>query len=221
MIRMPEIRKNKLKKFYSAIKEWGSENMREFPWRRTSDPYRILIAEMMLHRTRADQVAKIFDEFVGKYPDFRSICMTGENELLGDLSSLGLRWRVRNISELSCKITQKYGGKIPLKKEELVKLPGIGEYTASAFLCFSINRSEPLLDTNTVRVLGRVFGLPVSDTSRRSQKFRTLMIGILEAGGSCREFSFSLIDFADAVCRPAEPDCENCPVSDICTFYGG
>lgn len=172
----------------------------------------------MLHRTRAEQVLEIYEDFIERFPDFKSLCEAEPEAIENELSSLGLRWRARNLHKLSCEIERRYGGVVPRNKEELLQLPGVGNYISSAFLCFSENIPEPLLDTNTVRIIGRLFNLEISDSSRRKKDFETLMRRLLEFG-DCRHFSFSMIDFAEAVCRPSSPLCHECPLKLSCSFY--
>ena len=202
----------------SRIVSWSEGNMRKYPWRETRDPYKILIAELMLHRTKADQVNKIYKNFILKYPDPRHIVNAGRKNIEKELSSLGLRWRSRLIFEMAETVVSEYGGMIPLKKEDLLSLPGIGEYIASAVLCFTETMNEPLLDTNTIRVIGRILGLPIGETSRRSSKFRKEMEKIMKYGNA-RIFSMSLIDFASILCKPSKPSCGICIFKDICTYY--
>ena len=198
--------------------KWSRNNLRDFPWRKTSDSYKIFIAEIMLHRTRASQVEKVYQKFVNKYPDFESICKEEKFKILNELSGLGLKWRSEYLYQISCKICQEYDGSIPSDKKKLLALPGIGPYISSAFLCFKYNLPEPILDTNTVRVLSRLFGFKTTDSSRRSKKFETLMKSFVNLG-NCRLFSLGLIDFADAICKPKNPLCDGCIFNEICDFY--
>lgn len=192
--------------------------MRPFPWRVTCSPYKILIAEIMLHRTRAQQAEKVYKSFIKKYSDFNSICNSDKEVILNEIAPLGLLWRAELLYDLSCLIVKKYNGKIPKGKEQLLNLPGIGPYISSAFLCFTYGIAEPLLDTNTVRVIGRLFGIQITDSSRRKKNFREIMQRMVNYG-ECKMFSLSLIDFADAICKPKDPICEKCLLNDICCFY--
>lgn len=204
--------------FHNSILKWGSKNLRVFPWRETRNPYKILLAEIMLHRTKAKQVEEVYIKFLKKYPDFEGICNADLHKIITDLSTLGLKWRANSLYELACIISTKYNGDIPAEKKELLKLPGIGEYISSAFLCFAYDIPEPMLDTNTIRVIGRVYGLEISDSSRRNKKFKIIMQYLLKVG-SCKSFSWSLIDFANAICKSRSPLCNICPLCSICNYY--
>ena len=174
----------------------------------------------MLHRTNALQVEKIYNSFLKKYPDLNSICNAGIDEIINELSCLGLKWRAILLYELACKLIHDHDGIIPSTKSELIKFPGIGHYIASAVICFSFDKPEPILDTNTVRVIGRVFGLKITDTSRRSKKFEYFMSNMVKLG-KCKIFSLSLIDFAHVICKPKDPLCDECLINELCSYYRG
>jgi A/G-specific adenine glycosylase len=209
----------KIKIIRTELLIWGEQNLRKFPWRETSDPYKIVVAEVMLHRTKADQVKDIYEEFILKYPDFESIVKAGREAIKANLKPLGLFWRADLLYDMASEIVEKYEGKLPIEKKKLLALPGIGNYISAAILCFGYNLPEPVLDTNTVRVLGRIFGLNITDSSRRSKRFYDIMHDFVNFWDP-RTVSFALIDFANAVCIPGEkPRCEICNLRDICKFY--
>lgn len=212
-------REKVVKEIHDKIIKWGEKNLRRYPWRETKDPYRILVAEFMLHRTRADQVKDLYEKFIKKYPDFRSIVDAGPENIKNDFRSLGLFWRADLLYKLSVEIQEKYSGEIPVNKEKLLELPGMGQYIASAVLCFGFNLPEPILDTNTVRIIGRIFGLKISDSSRRNKKFEKIMKQLVEQGEP-RKFSLSMIDFGALVCKSKKPDCNICPLVKMCRFGG-
>ncbi|KQC05339.1 MAG: DNA glycosylase [Methanoculleus sp. SDB] len=209
----------KINKIRKQLIIWSSGNLRDFPWRNTRDLYEILIAEIMLHRTKADQVERLYTSFIRKFPDIQSIASEKRENLINELKSLGLTWRADLLHELAQNIVRDYEGKIPLKKEKIAELPGIGHYIASAILCLAFNKPEPMVDTNTVRVIGRVFGIPVTDSSRRSKKFHDIMRDLVNFENP-RLFSFTMIDLAALVCIAGKyPHCEICPLNEICIFF--
>ncbi len=207
--------RNIVESIRSGILDWGSENLRDFPWRNTRDPYKILIAEIMLHRTNADQVKAIYEKFVEDFPDFISIVLAGSEKIMLEMHSLGLFWRSDLLCRLAEVVVEKYNGILPQEKKELMELPGIGHYIASAILCFGYNLPEPILDTNTVRVIGRIFGIKITDSSRRSKKFYKIMQDIVLCEEP-RRLSLSMLDFAAIVCTATNPKHEICPVNSIC-----
>lgn len=202
--------------FVKLLLIWGQQNFREFPWRLTTDPYKILISEVMLHRTQAIQVVPVYENFVGQYPDILSLKETSKEELHTALFSLGLRWRIDLIYQMTVEIVDRWGGSIPLERDDLLALPGVSDYIANAVRCFSQNLPEPLADTNTVRIVGRLFGLEVKDSSRRNRQFRRLLEMLIDHEQP-RAYNYALLDLADKVCmKKRPPDCLNCPLLEMC-----
>jgi len=218
-IENPENYRDIIKKVWFDVIKWGESNMRDFAWRRTDDIYRVLIAEIMLHRTKASQVEYIYEKFIKKYPGFKSIIEAGIENIKSEIFSLGLSWRADMLYQMSENILEKYDGNVPPDKGYLMSLPGVGSYIASAVLCFGYNLPEPVLDTNTVRVIGRIFGIKINDSSRRSKKFEKIMKDLIEHGEP-KKFSLSLIDFAARICKPNNPMCGRCPLREVCSFGG-
>lgn len=202
--------------FRMLLLQWGQENFRSFPWRLTRDPYKILLSEVMLHRTQAVQVVPVYENFVCQYPDLPAMAKVSKNDLHKALYSLGLRWRIDLIYQMVSELMSRFGGEVPSERTELLSLPGVSEYIAGAVRCFSWNLPEPLADTNTVRIVGRLFGLEIKDSSRRNRQFREL-IAMLVDPGDPRAYNYALLDLADKVCmKKQQPDCSNCPLSQIC-----
>lgn len=206
-----------IREFRRKIIEWGKKNLREYPWRWTRDPYRTLIAEMLLHRTRSEQVIPIYLEFIRRYPDMRALARARFEEIQKVLHSAGLRWRVRLLHEMSRKIMDEFSGEIPRDIRDLKSLPGISDYIASAVRCFAFGYPEPILDTNTVRITGRVFGIEITDSSRRDRKFRDLMSRLVDPERP-ELFNYSLLDLGKTICKKRNPECRICPLNDICNL---
>jgi len=205
------------KEFRNALLQWWMINKRDFPWRTTKDVYETLIAEIFLHRTRAEQVVPVYNSFIKKFPDIKSIAQAEENDVKQMLRSLGLRWRANLLILMAKELMSKYGGRIPADKSDLESLPGISQYIASAVRSFALELPDPILDTNTVRILGRVFGVPVSDGSRRSEKFRKIYESLIDIDHP-RDFNFAMIDLAAKLCKPINPSCDLCPVRTMCEY---
>jgi A/G-specific adenine glycosylase len=201
--------------FRKILIAWGEEHFRPFPWRSDEDPYRILIAEVMLHRTQAIQVIPVYTRFIEHYPDIQTLAATTKEELHVILASLGLRWRIDLIHDMAAKLIVHFGGKVPWKKKELLSLPGVSDYIASAVRCFTWNLPEALIDTNTVRIVGRLCGLEVKDSSRRNRRFREIIQALVDPEQP-RKFNYALIDLANQVCIKRKPFCVECPVFKYC-----
>lgn len=204
--------------FRKALITWGKEHFRAFPWRFTSDPYRILMAEVMLHRTQVRQVVPVYERFLKKYPDLQSLAGASEEELHKELYSLGLRWRVRLIQEMAAELVNRYKGKIPIDRESLLALPGVSDYIASAFRCFAWKQTDALIDTNTVRIVARLFGVPIKDSLRRNRRFMSLIAALVDPEEP-KIYNYALLDLANKTClKVQEPLCERCPVQDWCLY---
>ncbi|GAB4537251.1 MAG: DNA-binding protein [Anaerolineae bacterium] len=205
--------------FRKALIGWGRENFRPFPWRLTEDPYRILMAEVMLHRTQALQVVPVYERFIERYPDVESLAQAAREELHETLYSLGLRWRIDLIHKMAGELMERFGGQAPWEKADLLSLPGVSEYIAGAVRCFAWNLPEPLIDTNTVRVVGRLFGLEIKESSRRNRRFRELITALADPDEP-RIYNYALLDLADQVCmKKRPPECKVCPAVNWCSYF--
>jgi len=194
---------------------WYERNGRDYPWRRTVDPYRILIAEIMLQRTKADQVAPVYGEFIRRFPDPYSLHKADPEVIRSYFSKLGLMWRADLIIRFAAKLVERFGGKIPPDRDQLLSLPAVGDYIADAVLSFAYGRDVAVVDSNVCRVLRRVFGLKPRGEARRDRRFRELAQMLVPPGKS-REFNWAMIDFASAVCTPRNPKCDECPLRENC-----
>ncbi len=204
--------------FRETLIKWGSENFRPYPWRFTNNPYHILIAEVMLHRTQAPQVLPVYESFIDKYPDIISLAKSKKEELHSILFSLGLRWRIDLIMDMALELFEKFDKQVPQEKTDLLSLPGVSEYVASAVRCFAWNLPEPIIDTNTVRVTGRIFNLSIKDSSRRNPLFRKLIKSMVDLDQP-RAYNYAMLDLAALICTKARtPKCEVCPILKFCVF---
>ena len=204
--------------FAKNLLNWWTKNKRDFPWRSSKDPYKILVAEVLLHRTRAEQVVPVYLNFISLFPTVSALSKAQLRQVKDVVYELGLHWRTEFLYDMASEIMCRFEGKIPQNKDELKSLPGVSDYIASAFRCFAFNSPDPLLDVNIVRILGRVFGLKISDSSRRSSHLKILY----ETTGSKdnpRNFAFAMIDLGALVCLPSKPLCGICPVSGMCTYF--
>lgn len=201
----------------AQLHKWWAQNGRQFDWRLTRDPYLVLVAELMLHRTRASQVLPVYRDFTRHYPTLESASIATSAELTRVLSPLGLRWRNNLVISLIHEINDRVGGQVPSSMEELKKLPGVSDYIAGAVDCFVNDSPQVLLDTNIVRVVGRLAGVNATDSSRRSNTFRNFVRELMPRM-SVREFYFAILDLSALVCRPVGPHCEQCPLVKLCRY---
>lgn len=206
------------RRFRKDLIAWGQDNFRVFPWRETCDPYAILIAEVMLHRTKAPQVLAVYRTFLRRYPDTGELAKASREDLHAALASLGLRQRVDMLHVMVQEIMDRFDGRVPESKDDLLSLPGVSDYIAGAVRCFSRNKPEPLVDTNTVRVIGRLFGLQTTDSSRRNRLFKDLHAALVDPDEP-RAYNYALLDLASQVCTKVRPpDCHRCPVRQHCHY---
>jgi A/G-specific adenine glycosylase len=205
-------------KFRSSLISWGRDNYRSFPWRETDDPYKILVAEVMLHRTKAPQVLPVYRYFMQRYPTVEKLAGATRDDLHATLYSLGLRQRVDMFHDMAVEIVERFDGRVPAEKEALLSLSGVSDYIAGAVRCFALNEPEPLIDTNTVRVIGRVFGLKITDSSRRNRLFRDLITALVDPDEP-QVYNYALLDLANLVCtKVRSPKCFECPVQKHCLY---
>lgn len=208
---------SQIERLREDLLSWGKQNTSEYPWRYTDNSYAVLVAEFMLHRTQARQVRPVYERFMSLFPtlsDFMKADLAVATDLL---ESLGLRWRIRGMIAALTELWNAYG-EVPADLDKLMAVKGIGQYIASATVCFSGDRPVSLVDTNTVRVIGRVFGLDLRGEARR-RKSVTNAIKQACSPDYPRDFYYALIDFAHTVCLPHDPRCSDCVLLSVpCSF---
>jgi A/G-specific adenine glycosylase len=214
-----------IKYFQRTLLQWWEQpgNNRDYPWRSQNNrnSYRIAIAELMLRRTRADQVVQVYNNFLGAYPTLTDALKASPEELRRILYPLGLAWRIENILNLLQVAREKKFIEFPLDINDLKELPGIGDYVSNAVACFTQNDpAATLIDTNVVRVLGRIFGLPVHAEARRQRPMRELAIRAVDRKRPA-DYHYAILDFAALICLPRSPRCKDCPFSykERCCYF--
>jgi A/G-specific adenine glycosylase len=201
-----------------ALLIWSGQSARIFPWRVTSDPYKILMAEMMLRRTQARQVVNVYNQFVSHYPDISSLDLAPTAEITEVLRPLGLSWRAANFKILAHEIVTQYGGSIPRDRQKLLSLTGIGPYVAEAVRCFAYHEPSTIVDTNTVRVAARYFGFSYNPESRRRSTVIDAVSYLVDQHEPARS-NYALLDFAATVCQARKPMHHLCPLAEHCAYY--
>lgn len=204
-----------LDSFHTDLSIWGKDHQRIFPWRTINNPFHILIAELMLRRTQARQVIPVYNRFVAQYPDANSLAKAPPEEVVEILFPLGLAWRVPAFQQMAQVLVTKHDGQVPGHYKTLLTLPGVGDYVASAVCCFAFGQAFPIIDTNTVRVAGRLFGIATHAESRRRQPIRQLLSDLLDKHNP-RAYNYALLDLAALICTPPRPLCEICPLVRYC-----
>ena len=205
-----------MKNIVSPLLNWYLENKRMLPWRKTKDPYHVWISEIMLQQTRIEAVIPYYERFMRRLPDISSLAKVDEDELLKLWEGLGYYNRVRNLRKAAEIIMDEYQGIFPDTYEEIKKLPGIGEYTASAIASICFRKPTPTVDGNVLRVLARVKedkrNVDLASTKREVRKELEKIMP--ENPGA---FNESLMELGEVICLPnGTPKCNCCPLKNIC-----
>lgn len=208
-----------IEKIVEPLVQWYQKNKRILPWRMEKDPYKIWISEIMLQQTRIEAVKEYYARFMKQLPSVQDLAMIEEEKLLKLWQGLGYYNRARNLKKAATIIQEQYHGKMPTAYDDLVKLPGIGEYTAGAIASIAYNEKVTAVDGNVLRVISRIIGNKKNVLEESTKKEITkLLEGIIpeEAG----DFNEGLMELGETVCLPnQEPLCEKCPVSEFCYAY--
>ena len=202
--------------FGRRLRVWFRRHGRDLPWRRTRDPYAIMVSEMMLQQTTVAAVVPYFERWMKRFPSVGELAAAGESEVLALWQGLGYYRRARNLHASAKKIDGDWSGKFPQDYQGLRALPGIGDYTAQAVRAFAFDQPVPVLDANVIRVVARLFDLrtPV-DTAKGLAKVRAKLEELLPAKGG-HEFVSAMMELGALVCRAGRPDCLLCPVKEFC-----
>jgi len=198
---------------------WYARHKRDLPWRRTKDPYQILVSEIMLHQTQVDRVAPKFEQFVAKYPTPYQLAKADLKTLKKEWYPLGYNYRPARLREIAREAVAKYDGKIPNQYDDLIAMDGVGEYTAGAVLSIAYNQPSPALDTNVIRVLSRVFGIRGDPARRATQRRLATLAASLIPPGRAGDFNQAMMDFGALVCTAQRPACPTCRLQRLCRSY--
>ena len=205
------------RRFQLRLLKWYKAHGRVLPWRNTSNPYHILVSEVMLQQTQVDRVIPKYHEFLGRYPSFEDLAEAQLHDVKKTWYPLGYNIRPERLHSIACETVERYGGELPRAAHELLSFKGIGRYTAGAIRSFAFNEDAPILDTNVVRVLHRVF---VAKGDPKTQK--ALLWEMSEAlipRGKGYDFNQAIMDFGAICCTARNPACRQCPMKLICKTY--
>lgn len=205
--------------FASALEAWFARSGRDYPWRRTRDPYAVLVSEIMLQQTQIATVLErgYYTRWLERFPDFATLAAASEEEILRAWEGLGYYRRARNLQKLAQVVVSDHGGQMPEEPGKIVSLPGIGPYTAGAVASFAFGLPEPIVDGNVARVLSRVCDDATPVDSREGSQRLWRRAGLLvRAAGDPRAFNSALMELGQTLCHPGKPDCTACPVRDWC-----
>jgi A/G-specific adenine glycosylase len=213
----PSIKPETRRRFQQRLLKWYREHGRDLPWRRTTDPYKILVSEVMLQQTQVDRVIPKYHEFLERYPTFKDLASAEPEEVRRTWYPLGYNIRPHRLHSIAREAVAKYGGTLPKDPDDLLAFKGIGRYTAGAIRSFAFNEPAPILDTNVMRVLHRVF---IGEGQADKLKGRLWKLSeSLIPKRQCYDFNQALMDFGATVCTARDPYCLLCPMKDFCKTY--
>ncbi|MAU63218.1 MAG: A/G-specific adenine glycosylase [Flavobacteriaceae bacterium] len=205
--------------FSKNLISWYNLNKRELPWRNTNDPYKIWLSEIILQQTKIVQGLPYYIRFVNKYPNIKKLALSSEKEVIKLWEGLGYYSRARNLHKTAKIVIKNYDGIFPSKYETLIKLPGIGDYTASAISSFSINEINPVLDGNVYRFLSRLFGIDIPiNTNKSFREFKNIAKKLISRKNPS-DFNQAIMEFGSLVCKPKNPKCNECIYQKKCFAY--
>ena len=207
---------NRIKKFHSWLLNWYDHKKRDMPWRKNRDPYRILVSEFMLQQTQVKTVIPYFNKWMSSFPTVKRLAAASESNVLKHWEGLGYYSRARNLLKSAIQIQKNYSGKVPDSFHEIIKLPGVGRYTAGAVLSIAFDKKVPVLDGNVKRVLSRLMLLNENGSNKNSEtRLWKTMEGLLPEK-YCGKFNQALMELGATICFPKNPLCEECPLKKLC-----
>ena len=205
-------------RFRRDLVQWFGRDGRDLPWRRTTDPYAILVSEFMLQQTQVATVIGYYDRWMAQFPTVAALAAATEQEVLSLWQGLGYYSRARNLHRAAQAIMSEHAGQIPQSMQVLRALPGIGDYTAAAVAAFAWDETAPVVDANIARVLARLTDWRDRiDTAEGREYIRETAIAIQHGCSGGRLFNSALMELGALICRAGQPDCSACPVKSYCT----
>ncbi len=205
--------------FSHKLIDWYRSGHRDLPWRRTSDPYKIWLSEIILQQTRVAQGLPYYEKFVAHYPTVAHLAAADEQEVLRDWQGLGYYSRARNLHHAAKQVMDMFGGVFPPDYTSLLKLKGVGVYSAAAIASLAFNQPHAVVDGNVYRVLARLFGIREAIDQPAGQRlFREKADALLdrEQPGT---YNQAIMEFGATLCTPQQPDCANCPFQGDCHAF--
>jgi len=204
---------------HSHLLQWYTIEYRDLPWRSTHDPYAILVSEMMLQQTQVYRVLPKYQQFLAAFPTLADLAAAPTADVISNWIPLGYNMRAVRLQSIARQVMAEYGGRIPDSIEELLKLKGVGRYTAGAIACFAYMKQVATVDTNINRVLHRIFlGLEYPEPKLSNDQMLSLAEQVLP-DGKAYEWNQALMDLGATICTSSNPQCARCPLHEVCNAY--
>lgn len=205
--------------FKDTIIKWYRHNQRVLPWRNTTDPYRIWLSEIVLQQTRVEQGRAYYERLIYRFPDVFLLANAYEDQVLKLWQGLGYYTRARNMHAAAKLIVNEYAGVFPATYTDILKLPGVGEYTASAIASFAYGLPHPVVDGNVMRVLSRFFQLEAHINSTEGKRHLVKVANELLDRENPGEYNQAIMEFGALQCIPKNPGCNRCPLASSCQAF--
>ena len=205
--------------FQKQLLAWFAAQSRDLPWRRTYTPYHIWISEIMLQQTQMDRVVDYFIRWMKRFPDIQSLTQTSEEEVFKLWEGLGYYTRAKNILKTADILVRQYDSNLPADHQALLKLPGIGKYTAGAIMSLAFNKDYPIVDANIERLFSRIFNIDTPIKNKENRHFIWQKAKELIPPGEARYFNQALMELGALICTPQNPLCPHCPVQKHCEAF--
>ena len=206
-------------RFRRRLLAWYRAHGRDLPWRRTDDPYHILVSEVMLQQTQVDRVLPKYEQWLSTYPSLEALAAAPEREVTELWRPLGYNVRPRRLHAIARESVQRYGGQLPSDEDTLLSFKGIGQYTAGAIRSFAFRQRAAILDTNVARVLFRVFVARGDARAHAMRKHLWAVSAALVPRKDVFDFNQALMDLGAIVCVARKPKCDACPMTKMCASY--
>ncbi len=204
--------------FANNLVKWAAKNSSEYPWRNTSDPYHIMVSEMLLRRTRASSVSAVYEKFLKKFPTVSSLAKSSVEEIENIIQSLGMKSRANKMKSAAKIIAENYSGKLPSSEKELLAIVGReSQYTANAIRCFALNQRVPIFDVNVKRIFERIFSVDFGNAAHKKKDSWELVSTVVPEK-NIKQYNWALLDLGKAICTSADPKCNICPLKTICDY---
>lgn len=205
-------------RFRETVADWFDREGRSYPWRKTRDPYAVLVSELMLQQTRIATVLErgYYERWMARFPDWAALAEAEENELLKFWEGLGYYNRARNLQRAARKVLERFGGRCPRDLDDILSLPGVGRYTAGAVASFAFGIDAPIVDGNVVRVLARLASYDGAVDASEGKRAIWALAESLTPSDRVRSYNSGIMELGQRVCRKSDPLCERCPISEFC-----
>lgn len=204
------------KELSSALLAWYADFGRDLPWRETHDPYAIWVSEVMLHQTQVATALPFYQRFLARFPTVGQLAAATLDQVLKAWEGMGYYARARNLHAAARRVVAEHGGRVPDAWDQLIALPGVGEYTAGAILSIAYGQDLAAIDGNVRRVISRLFNVTDEISGPLAQRrIREIVAGLLPSG-QVGDFNQALMDLGARVCRPRQPQCLLCPLARFC-----